>query len=188
MTRARAGDEEQPRDLDIAVALKDGTRARLRAIRSDDKERLREAFRNLEPATVYTRFFGYKKSLTDRELERAMTFDPDNLVSLVVTIDQDGEEVIIGNGVYVVGNRSSTGAGEEKSGEVAFVVEEDYQGQGIAGLLMRELTRIARGAGLKRFDADVLRSNRAMLRVFANSGLPMTQSLADGDVRVSLAL
>lgn len=175
-------------EIDVEVTLKDGTPARLRAIRPDDKARLLEAFRNLEPSTVYTRFFGYKKSLSDQELERAMTFDPDNLVSLVVTIEQGGDEIIIGNGVYVVGLKSSTGAGEEKTGEVAFVVEEDYQGQGIAGLLMRQLTQIARGAGLKRFDADVLRSNGAMLHVFANSGLPMTQSVADGDVHVSLKL
>lgn len=181
-----SGDKLQA--LDVKVTLKDGTPARLRAIRPDDRARLLEAFRNLEPSTIYTRFFGYKKSLSDQELERAMTFEPDNLVSLVVTINQGADEVIIGNGVYVVGDQPSSGGGEERSAEVAFVVEEDFQGQGIAGLLMRHLTQIARGAGLKRFDADVLRSNGAMLHVFANSGLPMTQSIVDGDVHVSLKL
>lgn len=188
MTQAHGFEEEQPADLDVAVALKDGTQARLRAIRPDDKERLCEAFRNLEPATIYTRFFGFKKSLSEQELERAMTFDPDNLVSLVVTIGSGESETIIGHGVYVTGNRATADEDPDKSAEVAFVVEEDYQGQGIASLLMRQLVKIGRSAGLNRFEADVLMSNAAMLHVFAASGLPMTQSIEDGDVHVSLSL
>jgi len=78
--------------------------------------------------------------------------------------------------------------GDEPAAEVAFVVEEDYQGRGIAGLLLRALSAIARGRGLKRFEADVLPANGAMLHVFANSGLPMVDSMEDGDIHVSLML
>jgi hypothetical protein len=51
-----------------SIELKNGLAVTIRAIRSDDKQRLREAFAKLEPSTIYTRFFGYKKQLTDAEL------------------------------------------------------------------------------------------------------------------------
>ncbi|KUO65398.1 MAG: hypothetical protein APF80_06485 [Alphaproteobacteria bacterium BRH_c36] len=177
-----------PEELDVAVELKDGTPARLRAIRRNDKAGLVEAFRNLEPSTIYTRFFGFKKMLSENELDLATTFDPDKLVSIVVTIGHGLDETIIGNGVYVVSTSVAGARGDEPAAEVAFVVEEDYQGRGIAGLLLRALSAIARGRGLKRFEADVLPANGAMLHVFANSGLPMVDSMEDGDIHVSLML
>lgn len=175
-------------ELDVPVELKDGTSARLRAICRSDKARLVEAFRNLEPSTIYTRFFGFKKMLSENELDLATTFDPDRLVSIVVTIGQGPDETIIGSGVYVVSKSVEGARGEEPAAEVAFIVEEDYQGRGIAGLLLRALSAIARGRGLKRFEADILPANGAMLHVFANSGLPMTKSMEDGDIHVSLIL
>jgi RimJ/RimL family protein N-acetyltransferase len=72
--------------------------------------------------------------------------------------------------------------------ELSFTIEEDYQGQGLAGLLMRLLTQIARERGIRRFEAEVLDSNAGMLRVFARSGLPMTQQTDDGVVHVTMAL
>ena len=51
--------------------LKNGTTVRIRSIRPDDKNRIAEAFRNLESESIYTRFFVHKKALTDEELKAA---------------------------------------------------------------------------------------------------------------------
>jgi hypothetical protein len=61
--------------------------------------------------------------------------------------------------------------------QVAFTVEEDYQGLGIASRLLEHLVRIARDRGIAEFVAEVLPRNTAMLRVFTRSGLPMMQSV-----------
>jgi GNAT superfamily N-acetyltransferase len=50
-------------------------------------------------------------------------------------------------------------------GEIAFVVIEAYQAQGIGTLLMRHLRVLAR-AGLKALIAEVLPENIAILNVF----------------------
>ena len=71
---------------------------------------------------------------------------------------------------------------------MAFTVEEDYHGQGIAGRLLAHLVDIARGKGLLRFEADVLANNRPMLAVFARSGLPMQRQSSEGVVHVTLRL
>ena len=47
---------------------------------------------------------------------------------------------------------------------------------------------IARDRGIVRFEAEVLPRNKAMLRVFQASDLPMASHLEDGTVRVNLAL
>jgi GNAT superfamily N-acetyltransferase len=166
------------------ATLKNGSTVLIRAIRPEDKNRFSEAFRNLEPESVYRRFFHHKKSLTNEELRSATEVDFDNVVALVVTIREGENETIIAGGRYVV----LEGAGAQRSAEVAFTVEEDYHGQGIAGLLLRHLASIARAKGVSQFEAEVLPENNAMLTVFSHSGLPMQKAFRDGAVHVTLSL
>ncbi len=80
------------------------------------------------------------------------------------------------------------GPSDVRSAEIAFTVEEDYQGQGIASSILRHLIHIAREHGVSRFEAYVLAENTAMLTVFARSGLPMEKKLEEGAVHVRLSL
>ena len=60
--------------------------------------------------------------------------------------------------------------------------------KGIAGRLLKHLARIAREQGVDQFEADVLPQNKAMLAVFARSGLPLKQVPAEGSIHVTLSL
>jgi RimJ/RimL family protein N-acetyltransferase len=164
--------------------IKNGTAVRIRSIRADDKQRLAEAFRNLEPESIYTRFFHQKKVLTNGDLKNATEVDFDQVVALVVTIGETDDETIIAAGRYV----SFDAAHNQRHAEVAFTVEEDYQGQGIASRLLHHLVCIARKKGIVRFEADVLPQNRAMIRVFSRSGLPMTTQRGAGSIHLVLTL
>src|SRR5262249_22100985 len=156
----------------------------VRAVRPDDRERLRQAFRLLDKDSVYTRFFSPRNFVSDAELERAVTVDFISEVALVVTVDTERGEAIIASGRYV-----ATGMAEgERSAEVAFVVEEDFQGRGIASRLLSHLAGIARRQGISRFEADVLARNGSMLRVFERCGLPMAVSRGGGVIHLTLAL
>lgn len=163
--------------------LKDGASVMVRAVRPDDKGRIIAAFRDLEPETIYTRYFQSKSELTTEELQRATEVDFENTVALVVTIGQGEQETIIGGARYVAYE-----AGATRSAEIAFTVEEDYQGQGIASSLLRHLTQIARAKRVARLEAEVLASNRSMLAVFSRSGLPMKTERLDDVVHVALTL
>jgi len=165
--------------------LKDGTAVTIRAICPDDKNRIAEAFKNLESESVYTRFFQHKSELTDEELKIVAEVDFENTVALVVTIPASGdEETIIGAGRYILYEPPNV----QRSAEIAFTVEEDYQGRGIASRILRHLIHIAREKGVSQFEADVLAENKAMLGVFARTGLPMKKSLAEGALHVILSL
>jgi len=162
--------------------LKNGVAITLRAIRSEDREGLRTAFSHLDPDTIYKRFFGAKRELSEVELTAATEVDFDSVVALVAVLDTM-PETIIGAGRYVRSPQPSS-----RVAEVAFTVAEDYQGLGLASLILRELSAIALSAGVAHFIAEVLPYNIAMLQVFRRSSHPMSSLIEDGVVRVTLDL
>jgi RimJ/RimL family protein N-acetyltransferase len=163
--------------------LRNGVVVTLRALRPEDRERIAAAVRGLDPQSIYTRLFSYRKELTESGLDRIMRTDPDHEVVLLATTGRGADERVIGSGRYVV----TTDAGP-RTAEVAFVVEEDYQGLGIAGRLLASLARCARGRGIEAFEAEVLPGNKSMLSVFERSGLPMRRRTDDGTVHLTLVL
>jgi RimJ/RimL family protein N-acetyltransferase len=173
------------RQLSEAIVLRNGTPALLRAIRPDDRNRLAKAFLALEPESVYLRYFSFKHELTPADLDRLCEPDFRERVVLVVTIGSGTEEVVIGAGGYVA-HAAPRG---QRVAEVAFAVEEDFHGEGIASKLLALLVDIARQDNIDHFEADVLTRNLPMLQVFARSGLPMQRAHnEEGVVSVSMAL
>ena len=56
---------------------------------------------------------------------------------------------------------------------------------GIATLLLEHLVSLARSRQITTFTAETLTDNRAMLKVFADAGLPVQQHVADGVFRTT---
>ena len=168
------------RDYVAAETLKSGLAVTIRALRPDDRERIATAIRNLDRQSIYLRLFSYRNQLTEAALDRIMRFDPQREVVLLVTTGNGAQEIVIGSGRYVASTAGSA--------EVAFVVEEDYHGQGIASRLLRHLAIVARAQGIATFEADVLAENKAMRAVFSRTGWPMQTRREDGAVHVTLAL
>lgn len=164
--------------------LRDGRLATLRTMRPDDKDRLIAAFDKLERQTVYTRFFSFRNALPEGPLSRIHTVDFVRLAALVVTVGTGADEQVIGSATYV----AEDAADGARTAEVAFTIEEDFQGQGLAGRLLAALADIARRHGIVRLQAEVLAHNGAMLAVFKRSGLPMQMRPAAEVVHVSLSL
>jgi GNAT superfamily N-acetyltransferase len=156
-----------------------GSGITIRPIRTQDKAAIVEAFHALEPRSIYLRFLFPKKELSDEELRRLTGPDGVREAVLVATIPAGSGERIVGLGRY---------AGNGECAQLAFTVEEDYQGRGIASGLLRRLARLARENGIARFEAHVLAENGPMLSVLRHSGLPVTELENDGIVTVTLDL
>lgn len=163
--------------------LKSGLAVTIRPLRVDDREKIAAAVRNLDRESIYFRLFSYRKELTEQGLDRIMAVDRPGEVVLVVTQDTCDARVI-GSGRYV----AAAAAGAERTAEVAFMVDRNFSGQGIAGRVLLHLAGIARESGIAELSADVLSDNKAMLAVFAKSGLPMQQRREGGVVHVTLSL
>jgi GNAT superfamily N-acetyltransferase len=151
----------------------------IRAARPDDRERIVTAFRGLERGSVYRRFFFHKKELKEQELRRVTECDGVSAAALVATVGSGDREIIVGLGEYM---RSGASA------DIAFAVEEDFQGRGIASRLLQQLTDIARANGILQFEADVLAENAPMLAVLRNCGLRMQTSAGQGVIHATLFL
>ena len=102
-------------------------------------------------------------------------------VGLVATRWQDGIEHILGVGRYF----AHGGGADSRRAEVAFAVVDAYQGRGIGTPLVLHLARLARDAGIREFEADVLGDNSRMLHVFARCGFAITRSFDAGVVHVA---
>jgi GNAT superfamily N-acetyltransferase len=170
--------------LSWSETLRNGLAVTIRPLRADDRERVARAVRLLDRETVYLRLFSYRNELTESGLERIMRVDPEREIALVVTTDAGADEIIIGSGRCFVAQQVDG----SRTAEVAFVVEEDYQGLGIARRLLARFVEVARTKGISMLEADVLAENKAMLAVFARSGLPIRRRHEGGTVHVTLSL
>ena len=63
-----------------------------------------------------------------------------------------------------------------------------HQGRGITTILIEHLASLARYHGIRRFTAEVLPNNRAMLSVFAKVGFAIDRSFSEGLIDVVLDL
>jgi GNAT superfamily N-acetyltransferase len=168
-------------DFDRPAVLRDGTPVRIRAARPDDEARVVTAFGKLERHSVYTRYFSFRKALSAADLARLLDNDGVRGAALLVTLG-DAAQTVIGGGSYA----AHPGADGRPVAEVAFTVEEDYQGQGIAGLLLDALVEVARAHGFDRIDAEVLAENAPMLRVFERCGRAPRRRRDGGVIHVEI--
>ncbi|MGY2806363.1 N-acetyltransferase family protein [Bradyrhizobium sp. USDA 4506] len=160
--------------------LRDGRIVTIRALRPDDKDDMLSAISRTGDQSLQRRFFVPKRRFSESEVAFFLNIDFAKHVALVALTEEDGHEVIIGGGRYVVATAGIA--------EVAFVVIDDYQGQGVATLLMHNLTILARKAELKELVAEVLPENTAMRRVFAKFGFQVRRGSDPQVVHVALSL
>jgi GNAT superfamily N-acetyltransferase len=165
------------RNYCVEATMLDGGAIRIRAIRGDDQERLHAHFRGLSEKSVYFRFMGIRRDLSPDDLKRLTELDFKSHVGLAATITEDGRERFIGVGRYICG-------ADPTRAEVAFAILDEFQGRGIATLLLEHLRLIADANGVAEFEADVLGENRQMLEVFAHSGFESQRSLESGVVHL----
>ena len=142
--------------------LRDGREIKIRALRPDDKDDMLAAIGRTGTQSLQRRFFVVKRGFSETEIAFFMNIDFINHVALVALAEEEGRSVIVGGGRYVV-----TQPGQA---EIAFVVIDNYQGQGLGTLLMRHLATMARRAGMKQLVAEVLPENAAMRKVFEKFG------------------
>jgi GNAT superfamily N-acetyltransferase len=158
--------------------LADGATVTIRAARPGDFAPVRDMHGKMSPDHRYLRFFSMSPFVAEHEARRVCRGPaPDHAALLAVL---DGQ--LAGCASY---ERAGLGS---RSAEVAFAVADGMHRRGIGTLLLQHLGLLARSRGVRTFTAQTLRSNTAMQRLFANSGLPVQRSLADGVCDFTLVL
>lgn len=150
---------------------------RYRQIRPEDWRRLQRFHRRLSGETVELRFHGAKRELSEPLAHRFTTMDGVDEVAWIATTGTWGNIV----GVARYSRITSTSA------EVAFVIEDRYQGHGIGSRLLKRLREHALKNGITQFVAEVLPYNTTMLRLLKQAG-PTTTTFDCGVFRVTADL
>jgi acetate---CoA ligase (ADP-forming) len=156
------------------LLLRDGAALRVRSMRRDDRQALKDLFARCSPESIRFRFLHQVKELTEDMLDRLTDTDSWRHVALVVTQGEGRDERVVAVGRYQVQ--------AERSGvaEVSFLVDDAMQRRGIGTLLLDALAELARERGVMRFSADVLADNRQMLSVFRKAGYALSATTSYG--------
>jgi GNAT superfamily N-acetyltransferase len=153
--------------------FKGGLKVSFRPIKPSDEEEMRRLFYRFSDEAVYYRYFGHVKTMPHAKMQEYVNVDWERTMSIVGLVDSGGQSRVIAEARYIREN-------ERPLAEVVFVVDEDYQGLGIATYLYKMLVALAKESGLTGFTADVLFSNQGMMKVFRKGGWPIEATLESG--------
>jgi RimJ/RimL family protein N-acetyltransferase len=154
----------------------DGGPVRIRGVRDGDRAGLRALNANSSDRAIYLRFFTASRGAAEAYLGTLLRPLTTRHQAIVATVcDQ-----IVG----VAGFE----AVDPSTAEVALLIEDDHQHQGIGTLLLEQLADLARELGYVRFVADVLAVNGPMIAVFQDLGYAISRHNEQGVVRIEFDL
>jgi L-amino acid N-acyltransferase YncA len=152
-----------PAEDESDVVLRDGLAVHLRPIRGDDGPGLLALYDRLSPDSLYFRFF----AVPDKDARKA---------DYLTHVDYVGRYALVAEteGAIVGVARWERFTDRASHAEVAFTVADAFQGRGLGSLLFQRLATLARARQITVFEAEVLKNNERMLRLFARTGLTST--------------
>jgi acyl-CoA hydrolase/GNAT superfamily N-acetyltransferase len=171
--------QRYPSGVSERHTFKGGVEVFFRPIKPSDEEEMRRLFYRFSDQSVYYRYFAPIKTMPHAVMQDYVNVDFSRTMSIVGIRVEGGKEHIIAEGRYV-------SDGGSQFADLAFVVDEDYQRMGIASYLYRLLIRIAKENDIKGFTADVLASNRPMIKVFQTGDEEITSKVEDDVYRLTI--
>jgi acetyltransferase len=165
--------------------MKNGKEILVRPIRPEDEPLLIKLHQSLSDRTVYLRYFQSLK-LSQRTAHERLTrlcfIDYDREMALVAEHkDANGDSEIIAIG------RLSRLRGREEA-ELAVLVDDRFQHQGLGTELFRRLLEVARDERLTSVGSTILSENREMQAICRKLGFHLEADLEDGTVQAVLKL
>ena len=137
------------------IEARNGTPVLVRPIEPGDLEREREFVEGLSPRTAYQRLMSARKPSIE-ELQRWTRIDRSREGAVVATVTLDGRERQVGVARYAM-------EGADGEAEIAIVIDDAWQGQGLGAHLMTALIDLARQSGIRRLVGSTLSENKGML-------------------------
>lgn len=156
-------------ETELHVVLRDGTRALIRPIRPDDREKLEAGLAQLSPRSRYLRFHGVVDHLTEEQLTYLTEIDHRDHQAWVAIDEDDPAEAGMGVARYI------RLADEPTVAEAALTVVDAYQGRGLGTVLLGVLGSSAVANGIHTFRNYVLDENDTMLDMFAQLGAEVAE-------------
>jgi acetyltransferase len=169
-----------PKKYEILWFLKNGKEVLLRPIKPEDEPMWLEMFQSLSEESIRYRFFQMLKDTPHEVRVRYCNIDYDREIALVAEIVEDGKRKILGVSRLIIES-------DEKSGEMAFLVSDYWQGLGLGTKMVDYVLDIAKEKGIDKVNAIILQDNYRALSLTKKMGFKIDY-LSDGTVKATLNL
>ncbi|MGH2870957.1 MAG: GNAT family N-acetyltransferase [Solirubrobacteraceae bacterium] len=167
---------DDPRTRPISATLHDGSTVAVRPLDAQDASALRGFLATVSIDSLHRRFHGWL------ELDRAA-----RALSEISTARDWALVVQGGSPSCIVAHAAWFRTGAARA-EVAFLVADAWQGRGLGSLLFASLVDVALVRGVSCLVAEVLPTNRGMLRVFERSGHPISVTPTAGALALAVEI
>lgn len=162
-----------PRPADVLLA--DGRIAAIRPMTAADRDGLMALHDAAGDESLRLRFFALNRDAAHQYVDHLVSQSGDTVATLVATIG--GTIVAVATAERVAPDVA----------EAAFLVSDAEHGHGLGSLLLEHLAAACRDIGIRRFVADVLPDNNAMIRVFRDAGFTLSNRNELGVVLVEMS-
>jgi acetyltransferase len=157
----------------------------IRSLSASDSDALAMFLGKLSPETIYRRYFmalpSFSPEAARREIARLLRVQS-HYHTLVAVLDDTSPEPI------VVGVAELARTSPHTTGEVAVVVADAYQAEGIGSALCTELGDLAASHGIATIEAAVLTENPLVQRLVRHLGLEYTTTILDGVTTIQIPI
>jgi len=170
-----------PREIDDQQTFKNNILVRFRPIKPSDEEQMRKLFYRFSDEAIYNRYFYCVTTMPHSKMQEYVNINWENALSIVGLVGEPGQGVLIAEARYL---RDVSG----QNAEVAIIVDETYNSIGIATHMVNLLVKLGKERNIKAFTAEVLFSNRAIMRVFKKAVPNLKTTFAEGVYSVIMPL
>lgn len=163
-----------------------GTRIHTRLIQPQDADLLIDLFEHLSAETRWRRFHVSVENVERarvREIASQLA-NVDNRVGGGAVLALTEDERLVG----VARLARPTADIQATTAEVAVVVRDDFQGQGIGLSLLELLVRLARHMDIKTLSATVQADNAAIFTMLRRLNLPVTTQTRSGETTMEIRI
>jgi acetyltransferase len=169
-----------PKKYEILWLLKNGQEVLLRPIKPEDEPMWLEMFQSLSEESIRYRFFQMLKDTPHEVRVRYCNVDYDREIALVAEMVENSKRKILGVSRLSIES-------DEKSGEMAFLVSDYWQGLGLGTKMVDYVLDIAKEKGIDKVNAIILQDNYRALSLTKKMGFNI-EYLTDGTVKATLNL
>ncbi len=133
-----------------------------------DEPLLKEFFYALSDESMYRRFASARKDMPHARIQEFVAVDFSRDMMILALTSRHERDIVVGLSQYSINELDHTA-------ELALVVRDDYQSQGVGLVLHSYMTYLAKRSGLLGFTAEVLEDNLPALNLVKKMGFQVVK-------------
>ncbi len=150
-----------------------GEKITFRPAKTTDSRLIQEHFYSMDKKDISKRFFGFRMHFFWDELKNMFMVDYKSKFSVIAYVGEEGLGKVVGVGMYCIDEGRDIA-------EVAYSLDQGWQGKGIAARLQQKIVDAARHNGIAGLYAMTFPDNNSMIKLFKRLPYKISNRFEDG--------